>query len=240
MINLSQDQHCGRKKLNSGGAGRIHCACMTSFLSASSTVDAACKSLNKDNLDKLCNIIAQGEDREWRADLVEGAFPIDGNLGRRNPDRLTAIKNRKILETWLRLRATIARQLHEKVFGVYPINNAWSQISFGCNTNGIFRATLDDPMHYSSSGMFMYLATVSFKALQPSEAKKVENYMRDDFSQRCSVRYDFPHGKFSPGFTNCTLLTASEKVGLVKLNPIGPNLGNSPPIISCALLFPSC
>ena len=99
---------------------------------------------------------------------------------------------------------------------MYPILNAWSKISFGSNPNGIYRATLDDPMHYSSSsGMFMYLATVSFKGLLPSEAKKVEKYLRQDFSNRCSVRYDFPRGKFSPGFTNCTLLTSNEKVGLM-------------------------
>jgi hypothetical protein len=61
----------------------------------------------------------------------------------------------------------------------------------------------------------MYLATVSFRGLLPSEARKIEKYLREDFSNRCSVRYDFPRGKFSPGFTNCTLLTSSEKVGLI-------------------------
>ena len=98
---------------------------------------------------------------------------------------------------------------------MYPISNAWSQISFGANVNGIYHASLDDPMHYSSSGMFQYLAEVAFKGLSPSEAKKIEKFMREDSSARSSVRYDFPRGKFSSGFTNCMLLTANEKVGLM-------------------------
>ena len=40
--------------------------------------------------------------------------------------------------------------------------------------------------------------------------------MREDFANaRSSVRYDLPRGKFTAGFTNCTLLTASKKVGLM-------------------------
>ena len=98
---------------------------------------------------------------------------------------------------------------------MYPIRNAWSKIRFGSNPNGILCATLDDPMHYSSSGMFMYLASVAFRGLLPSECRKIEKFLREDFGHRCSVRYDFPRGKFTPGFTNCTLLTSNEKVGII-------------------------
>ena len=119
------------------------------------------------------------------------------------------------MDVWLRFCSKVTNNILEKVYGMHPVVNAWSNISFGYNTNGIYRATLDDPMHYSSSGMFMYLAEVSFKGLLPSDAKKLETIMRKDFSRRCSVRYDFPRGKFSNGFTNCTLLTSSEKVGLM-------------------------
>jgi Plavaka transposase len=44
---LSQDQHCCRKKSNSGGAGRVHHQCMTSYLSASNNVTKECYILNK-------------------------------------------------------------------------------------------------------------------------------------------------------------------------------------------------
>ena len=63
--------------------------------------------------------------------------------------------------------------------------------------------------------MFMYLAEVSFGGLQPLERHKLERYLREDFSTCCSARYEFPCGKFTLGFTNCTLLTSSEKVGLI-------------------------
>jgi hypothetical protein len=212
---LSQDQHCCRKKSNSGGAGRIHRACMTSFVSACSDVAAECTPLEKATVDELFTIIQQGEDGELRNSLVHVVYPLPPGFPPRNPLLLAAKKSHVSFDSWLKLRATICRQIYEQVYGMYPIHTAWSKITFGYNKNGIYRATLDDPMHYSSSGMFMYLATASFKSLVPSEAKKIEKFMREDFSTRCSVRYDFPRGKFSNGFTNCTLLTSSEKVGLV-------------------------
>ena len=212
---LSQDHHCGRKKSNSGGAGRVHRACMTSFVGACKSGHEECCPVEKHILEQLYAIIQQGEDCPTRRGILAAAYETPETAGPRDPEVIAAKKNRASLESWLKVRSTIARQLYEKVYGMYPIRNAWSKISFGSNPNGIYRATLDDPMHYSSSGMFMYLATVSFKGLLPSEAKKVEKYLRQDFSNRCSVRYDFPRGKFSPGFTNCTLLTSNEKVGLM-------------------------
>jgi hypothetical protein len=38
----SQDYLCGRKTINSGNAGRVHCSCMTSGLQASNTVAGCC------------------------------------------------------------------------------------------------------------------------------------------------------------------------------------------------------
>ena len=212
---LSQDQHCARKKSNSGGASRVHRACMSSFISACRVDDEQCHPLEKLKIETLYNIIKQGEDPVSRGTMSVALYPFPDGAGRRDPRIAVAKKERISFESWLKLRSTIARHIYEKMYGMYPIENAWSKICFGSNVNGIYRATLDDPMHYSSSGMFMYLANVSFKGLLPSEAKKVEKYMREDFSNRCSVRYDFPRGKFSPGFTNCTLLTSNEKVGLM-------------------------
>lgn len=212
---LSQDQHCGRKKSNSGGAGRVHRSCMTSFISACGGEEGNCYPLDKGTMDRLLCIIQQGEDATSRSTLSAAMFPFPEEGGIRDAARVAAKKDRVLFESWLKLRSSVGRQIHEKMYGMYPIRNAWANICFGSNVNGIYRATLDDPMHYSSSGMFMYLANVSFKGLLPSEAKKVEKYMREDFSNRCSIRYDFPRGKFSPGFTNCTLLTSNEKVGLI-------------------------
>ena len=71
-------------------------------------------------------------------------------------------------------------------------------------------------MHYNSSGLFMYLAEISFLGLLPKEQTELEEYMREDSAKRSSVRYDLPRGKFTKDFTHCTLLTASQKVvGLI-------------------------
>ena len=217
---LSQDQHCGRIMANAGGASRVHRSCMTSFIAAQK-VDkwsedyAECQPMPKGCLETLCQVMQHGAKAANRTKIVEATFPINDALPANHATTREANRLRKSFDRWLRVRSTIAKEIHQKTFGVYPINNAWSQISFGDNPNGIYRATLDDPLHYSSSGVFTYLANVSFYGFLPSEAKMVESFLREDFSKRCSVKYDFPLTRYPKGFSNCTLQTASEKVGLV-------------------------
>jgi hypothetical protein len=115
----------------------------------------------------------------------------------------------------LELRSKVARDILGSVLTMYPVKNSWTDISFGSNSNGIYRATLDDPMHYHSSGLFSYIGEIAFKSLLPSEATLVEQFLREDASVRSSNRYNLPKGKFTSGFTSCSLLTASEKVGIV-------------------------
>lgn len=213
---LSQDTHCCRKKINGGGAGRIHRSCMTSFLRASTVQEGGCIPISKKVLDTLCDTIWLGEEAATRQAFLDITYPIPQlAVGARNPDIGLAKKNQKQLASALKTRSQVSRAILEKVFSTYPIHNAWSAVHFGANSDGIYRAALDDPMHYNASGLFKYLAEISFKSLLPAEAKKVEKFLRQDFSQRSSVRYDLPRGKFSGNFTNCTLLTASEKVGIM-------------------------
>lgn len=212
---LSQDTHCCRKKINSGGAGRIHRSCFTSFSSATtipSTDDGNCQYVPKTILDTLCRNVWLWESQDEEAGRIRQEL-MEENLHQYN--RRTALAQQKILETTIRVRSQLSRDIIEKVFSVYPVKNAWSEVSFGSNKDGIHRATLDDPMHYHSSGLCSYILEIAFKGLLPKEAKKIETYLREDFKTRSSIRYNFPRGKFNKGFTNCTLLTASEKVGLV-------------------------
>ena len=216
---LSQDHHCCRKKSNSGGASRVHRRCMASFFSMSSSTSfsdgtSPCTEVDKGVVDSLRLIIRSGEDTRTRSAIVEAEYPIEDNLP---PQEVRQIRrNRDSLSTWLRTRAHVSREIFERVFGMYPVVNAWDKVSFGSNNNGIFRATLDDPLHFSSNGLFAYLNEVSFKGLVPSEARKVENFLREDcLNSRCSVKYDYPRPRLMPGFTNCTMITANEKVGQV-------------------------
>lgn len=201
---LSQDTHCCRKKSNSGGAARIHRSCLMSFVGAKETPQDYCKPIPKKVLDYLSAVVWQYEDVEKRnAYILEKLPPVHTK------------KSKKKLSSLMQQRSLIARDILEKVFTVYPVHNAWSSVSFGANLNGIHVATVDDPMHYNASGLFSYLGKIAFGGLLPSEAETLERYIREDFSVRSSVRYDLPRGKFSPGFTNCTLLTSNEKVGII-------------------------
>lgn len=212
---LSQDQHCARKKVNGGGAGRAHRCCMTSYQNAGK-VENECQPLNKDIVDRLTEAVHQGEDATTRTAIVLASYPEPvAALPPRHPLRTETRNRRTSFHSFLKIRAITAREILEKSYGLYPVVNAWTKLSFGSNANGIYTAALDDPMHYDSAGQFMYLAHISFDGLLPSECKTIEKYLREDTDSRCSVRYDFPRGKFTVGFTNCTLLTASEKVGLM-------------------------
>jgi len=250
---LSQDTHCCRKKINGGGAGRIHRGCMCSFLKAATRPmkypccirkprtpsdtavqedptptpsnaekkkgkksppppppppEGSCCPVNKVVLDRLTDIILEWEDAK-RRDLKSTEYKTQYLA----PENEKTLKD--ALERSMKLRSQVARDILEKVFSLYPVQNAWSKISFGANENGIHRATVDDPMHYNSSGLFMYLAEIAFGGLLPKEQEELESYMRQDAASRSSMKNTLPRGKFSPGFTNCTLLTASEKVGLI-------------------------
>ena len=62
---LSQDTHCCRKKINGGGAGRIHRSCLTSFTTASNPRKAAgCTRISKKVIDNLCESIWLHEDED--------------------------------------------------------------------------------------------------------------------------------------------------------------------------------
>jgi len=204
---LSQDTHCCRKKINGGGAGRMHRGCMTSFMNPSEPQKDGCKRISKKVLDHLCESVWLHEDEDRRQAHYAETFPLGGHAN-------GSVETEIIQVT--KIRSEVARDIIEKVFSTYPVHNAWSAISFGANKDGIHRATVDDPMHYNSSGLFSYLAEIAFGGLVGKDAEELEGYMREDFANaRSSVRYDLPRGKFTAGFTNCTLLTASEKVGLM-------------------------
>jgi hypothetical protein len=224
---LSQDTHCARKKINGGGAGRIHRSCMTSFLHASTTKEGGCTPVSKPVLDNLCEHIWLWEEEDRRQTYVDSALLlVPEHNGRRRRNSIRDKQKQKI-ELLLKTRSQVAREILEKTFSTYPVHNAWSRISFGSNTDGIYRATLDDPMHYNSSGLFQYLMEIAFKGLLPQEALSVEKTMRREFSQRSSVRTNFPRGKFTESFSNCTLISASQRVGLIF--SLYLSLGNSSP-----------
>lgn len=198
---LSQDKHCGRKAVNGGGAGKVHRRCMTSSMAASST-EHRCKLVSKQHIETIHAITLKKEE-------------IDEEVDKRLPPPATQ-KQKQALRSYLERRSRFATSVLEKVYSMYPIKNAWSVIDFGANPEGIFRASMDDPMHYCDSGTFLYLAQVVFLSMTESERTGIEKIIRLYFQgKRSSVRDDLPRGKFTAGFTRTTLLTAGEKIGLI-------------------------
>ncbi len=127
---LSQDKLCGRKAVNSGGAGKIHRRCMCSSLSASCTADI-CVQVKKKDIDKLLE--DQTIDQmEW---VVDNDLPLlPGTVG---AERKSIIKQRNTQLSYLQRRSKFARLSLERVYSMYPINNAWTNVCFGSNQNGI-------------------------------------------------------------------------------------------------------
>jgi hypothetical protein len=126
----------------------------------------------------FCAVIWQYKDAEkQKAYLLQKLPPIH-----------TQVLKKKVSYLMKTQSQVLARDILEKVFSLYPVHNAWSEVSFGANQNGIHCAAVDDPMHYNASGLFAYLGKIAFGGLKPAaEAKRLEGFMREDFSVQSSV-----------------------------------------------------
>ena len=209
---MSQDKLCGRKAINAGGAGRIHRGCMCSQLHASSPCGGICKRVDKKRILELTHLSRMTESET--KDIVRENIPTPITMTLTIEKRIK--KERLSLLAHLQRRTKFARATLERVYSMYPIKNAWTDVCFGSNENGVYRATLDDPMHYCDSGSFFYLIQVAFLSMTTKERLEMEDIIKQHFKgKRSSMRDDFPRGKFTAGFSRTTLLTAGEKTGLV-------------------------
>jgi hypothetical protein len=99
---------------------------------------------------------------------------------------------------------------------MHAIRNAFDRLRFGSNHNGIFAATLDDPLHFCNSGLFAYMGQVAYLGMQAKEREQFESLLLAQLRGiRSSVRSDYPKGRYAIGCTNMTLLTGDEKVGMI-------------------------
>jgi hypothetical protein len=173
----SQDKHCGRKSANVVGAGRIHRQCMTSSIHAACTT-LPCSPVAVRHIKVLSHLAVQS--KAELISLVLDKLP-DARKGERTP---VEKKQKNTLMDHLKRRTKFARMVLETVYSMYPIRNAWSNVCFGSNEDGIYRATLDDPMHYSEAGLFLYLAQVSFVSMTTVERTTMEKKIRSRFEKK--------------------------------------------------------
>jgi hypothetical protein len=97
----------------------------------------------------------------------------------------------------------------------HEVRNAFDDVCFGGDPRGIFGATPTDLMHAFQEGVLKYAMQIIFMEMSAktkvSVDKLVDKLIR---KQKSSSRYLFPRCDFSKGYTNLTLLTASEWVGV--------------------------
>ena len=210
----SQDNVCGRRPTNTGGAGRVHRACMCSFLDCANP-DHECVPLDADIIAYLskASLSHPSKNEKFKEDMNKLLAHRLSQSTRGITS--TAEKRHHLLVSFLTLRSRIAQLILERVFSMYSITNAFEKVWFGSNKNGVYSATLDDPMHFNESGYFQYMGDVCYASLTKSEQEDIETVVRGrtTVGVRSSVRADYPRTKTSKGFARLTLTTSAEKVG---------------------------
>jgi hypothetical protein len=107
----SQDYKCGRKTINSGNAGRVHCSCMTSGLQASNMV-ASCCPPNPDVISQF-NKIAMTELKclPGPAKTISDTLPRSTTLEKHEYKKALGFLNRRV---------KLARIILEKTCPMHP------------------------------------------------------------------------------------------------------------------------
>jgi hypothetical protein len=196
---LSQDTLCARCKANSGGAGRVHRACMCSYL----TVD--------DPLHKCEKV-----DPKIMEFMTTRALMTSDNFSKIIDDETTILDKNKAKQVhsqemkYLKRQSLMFTRILKRPYTSHAIKNAFDGISFGAWTSGLYEAAFDDFMHSAESGLLMYIGTAIFGGLQLKERELLESKINPLLtSSRSSIRSDYPRWRVQPGFSRQTLMTES-------------------------------
>jgi len=154
-----QDYLCGRKLTNSGNAGRVHQACMTSAIQASNTENVAgCRLVNIDVINQLNKLATTQVDES-----VPGpAKIVSDTLLRDTANERQEHKNSLAL---VQRMAKLAKVILGKTYSMHALKNAFDGIPFGANCHGILVATTDDHMHSAEAGIMLNVTQVSYHGL---------------------------------------------------------------------------
>ena len=216
----SSDKICARMPSHKN-AVRLHRACMTSALH-SSDASHSCIWVDPNNIKRLVKLIIVGEDiingKEHsqspvrdRNDSWEHFRDHCLDLGY-NTTKLTSALS------FLKRKVKIARALLYKMYATYPVTNAFWDVDFGDNAFGVYRATVDDAMHFDELGKITYIAESFLQPFSDSDSSQLDSLVEKLLSKstlRSSARYHQPRLNYHRGFSRLSLLTASEHVGVL-------------------------
>jgi hypothetical protein len=120
--------------------------------------------------------------------------------------------------SFLKNKLKIARALLHKMYASYPVQNAFWLVDFGDNPFGVYRATVDDAMHFDELGKITYIAEAFLQPFSDTDSYKLDALVEKVLSKsalRSSARYHQPRLNYHRGFSRLTLLTASKHVGVL-------------------------
>ena len=216
----SSDKICARMPSHKN-AVRLHRACLTSALH-SSDASHSCTWVDPNHIKRLVKFIIEGENIILGHDesFNPGYIPSQSWSNFRDLCihlRYNKMKMKDCL-TFLKNKVKIARALLYKMYASYPVQNAFWLVDFGDNPFGVYRATVDDAMHFDELGKITYIAEAFLHPFSDTDSDKLDSLVEKVLSKhtlRSSARYHQPRLNYHRGFSRLTLLTASEHVGVL-------------------------
>jgi hypothetical protein len=111
-----------------------------------------------------------------------------------------------------------ARALLYKMYASYPVQNTFWLVDFGDNPFGVYRATVDDAMHFDELGNITYITGAFLQPFSDTDSDKLDALVEKVLCKSTlssSARYHQPCLNYHRGFSHLTLLTASKHVGVL-------------------------
>jgi hypothetical protein len=200
---LSQDTLTARCKSNSGGAGRVHRACMCSYLTVDDP-DHNCVNVCSETLGQMTTLATMSDNDHCNI--------IDEEVSIVNKESAKRYNSKEM--KYLRKRRDMFKRVLNRPYTSHAVNNAFEGMDFGSWSGGVYDATFDDFMHGAELGLITYIGIAIFGGLKPKECESLESKIRPMLTSiRSSVRREYPRWRVQTGFSRQTLMTSSERVG---------------------------
>jgi hypothetical protein len=146
-------------------AVRLHRGCLTSALH-SSDASFSCTWVDPNHIKRLVQSIIVGASIILGHDesLNQGSVPSQSWSHFRDLRKDLGYGKSKMKDclSFLKNKVKIARALLYKMCASYPVQNAFWLVDFGDNPFGVYRATVDDAMHFDELGKSLTLQKPSF------------------------------------------------------------------------------
>ena len=132
---------------------------------------------------------------------------------------MDALPNRQTKRMYIwgrKLRQEVSEQILTKCLGSKVVDNAFSDLDFGANNNGIHSATLPDILHSLESGIIPVILDIVFEPMPSTQLSKIDTYVRDLFGpgvNRSGEKNRILRVSWRKGYTSSSYLTGKEKVG---------------------------